>query len=1505
MPKLERLRYVSVGPSDARADDLSLPLTDREGEPTDTTLWLRNGGGKSVLLNLFFSSLHPNRRTWQKKGIDLEDYIKRDDRAVVAAQWQLDRTTGGSDPQPVRYATGVMHEYSGTRRHDTDSRLRRLYFLFRVSPRVEALHIEGLPLFTETEDGEPARRTLTNFREQLKVLRDEHPTAEVDWTEKQQEWQEMLDGLGIDPKLFEHQLHMNDYEGAAAELFKGFETPAEFTDFLVELALDLDTPGKIAKNLKKYRAKLRRRVQQYLPERELVEGLLERVEPLAELKKERAEARRTARRAMTGLRQLESTLLSRSQQLQDAVQEAKERGERHRRKADEAHEDRLRHARRAALMRREAWTQAVQHREQARSEAAEKLESAQRKRRLWTIAQPLREARRREQQARQRRRELQRRSEEHSDLLEEVREAAAAYAGVVKARLRDARQTLENIRSREETLQERAGELDEERSRLDTRRGQLESRREELGKRIRQAREALKRLREEGICEDNEMPADAHRRITEALEELDAERAELEEAREQLAERSDEIHASLQEHSEERAAARSRLDQIDDRLQDARQRREELEQDERLRALLQSHLDLNEIDLGEASPELVADLRTEVREELTRLLRLRVDREEQERALQALETRGLLPPPRDVQRVREQLTERGVDSHAGNAYLASVVRDRASARRLIRHRPEVLMSVVVRSQNWEAAQEALDGADLELDAPVPILTPTYFDREDTDEAHAPPDVRGPTRAAHFNEEAGAQAEVQQREAMEETGDRLQQVREERGRLRDAARTLESYFEQWPETWWERTRQARADERERIEELEQTIGELQDRREELVDRRGELKDRREELQSRQQDLRSRRERLQGIRARFPSGPAEMKQQQHELRAELQEIEDRLEEIAGRRRELEETRSTLADRRSQEEARKRERSRDLDGIQYVEPDEVEPTSGDREARRSSYRNVVDTYEERVEAETLRQLAREYETEAGEYREKFREQLDRTSASPELTEAEVRDELKGLEDPDRLDEHRERAEQQVESGQRDATRCKTELKRARNQLEEAETTCRDLGVKDEPVPEDAPDEREALLETADQLNEKAEEAERRNAEHQQKAAEAEQEHQTRSARHQRVQSLAERASSTRSQFEDLLADPLDDEEDAPEADRPVEDPSTAGADELKAALEELSARLRSVRNRTGELNRKRDEHEQTIRRWLGRETFDGLSSPVLRKFRGWTSAELERESERLQSDLETRHRALEGQIEEIDQNREIIARRILDVASDAVRLLESAARRSRVPEEVAGLGGERFLKITVRTPDDPRERERKITNLLDEFARDDRPPTGLEIVQRAVRRLAHPIRVKVLKPSRGQQGTQYRSITRFESMSGGQGLTAAVMLYSTLERLRSRSRGQKGQESGVLVLDNPYGVSSRPKFLELQREVARAMNVQLLYTTAIKDYEAVRMFPHIIRLRNDQIDRRTSDRLLRVDEEAAENTLESVRFEKHTDTSVPAAEPAGAGAGDGDAP
>ena len=211
MPRLMRLRYVSVGHPLARMNDLTLDFRDPDGLPTDSTVWLRNGGGKSSLLNLFFAIIRPHRAEFlggkaDSKRRTLDQYVLPGDRAVTVAEWALDAPQGSLGFDSERFVTGVFAE-----RREGSGNLRRLFFSTRVSDDVAESTLEGLPLYMDRN--RRSRRTLLTFREAWRTLRDRAPHLGPADTENQTEWRSILESARIDPELFSYQVRMNMREG--------------------------------------------------------------------------------------------------------------------------------------------------------------------------------------------------------------------------------------------------------------------------------------------------------------------------------------------------------------------------------------------------------------------------------------------------------------------------------------------------------------------------------------------------------------------------------------------------------------------------------------------------------------------------------------------------------------------------------------------------------------------------------------------------------------------------------------------------------------------------------------------------------------------------------------------------------------------------------------------------------------------------------------------------------------------------------------------------------------------------------------------------------------------------------------------------------------------------------------------------------------------------------------------------------------------------------------------
>jgi hypothetical protein len=130
-------------------------------------------------------------------------------------------------------------------------------------------------------------------------------------------------------------------------------------------------------------------------------------------------------------------------------------------------------------------------------------------------------------------------------------------------------------------------------------------------------------------------------------------------------------------------------------------------------------------------------------------------------------------------------------------------------------------------------------------------------------------------------------------------------------------------------------------------------------------------------------------------------------------------------------------------------------------------------------------------------------------------------------------------------------------------------------------------------------------------------------------------------------------------------------------------------------------------------------------------------------------------------------------------------------------------------------------------------------------------------MSLLLRAVAAAIGPrgVSVEILKPDAVLRAERVSVGQMSDVFSGGQLLTAAIALYCTMAALRANDRGQSQlRHAGTLFLDNPIGRANATYLLELQRAVADALGVQLIYTTGLFDTTALAEFPLVIRLRND---------------------------------------------------
>jgi len=1446
MPRLARLRFVSLGHPNARFDDLVLDLCDADGRATDSTLWLRNGGGKSSVLNLLFGLIRPGRRDFlggkaEARKRRIEDYVDTRDHGVVAAEWELDGADGlDLEGEPLRYLTGVFLEWR-TGRSEDDTRLRRLFFAGRVSASSPRLDIESLPLFTEHGEGRRGRRTLASFRQEWMGLRGTHPHLELAQTENQREWSELLDEAGIDPELFAYQVRMNLREGGVDELFR-FAEPEQFVDFLIELALNPALGEGVSRNVATYRRELRERKHALLPERELLDGLASRLEPIAALAAERRVIDDRVARLASTIAGLRAYLADRRAAIEREIVEARERGTRERALAEERREARDRARCRAATLRHFAAQCRHAKAEAELEEARRARATADRERRLWEAAAPLYEAQRHERRAAHYRDELDRLQAEHAPLLDELRSAAAALAAALAHRIAALRASEDAERSAERNHRADAHAALDSAAGCRERAARAEETLRALDERIQGAERERAALDAASLLEPGEPAADGLARAQETLARIETRIGELAAAVAELERRTQALHA---QRTECRALSREKAALADSSravLEEAERARRALEAD----PVLGACLEVESVDLERLPAQAIGELERQARAVLEEIVRIRVARASDDRAVMHLEQAGLLPPALDVERVHEALEQQLRTVWTGWAYIEANVAGGASRRAAVERHPELAMGVVVRDSDLEAARAVV--AELDPPPETPVVVAAQSALSNTGEGEATRIVAGPASDAYFDRDSAARELVHRQSRLDESDRRLERHGRERRDIEALAGRLREFRERFPRGWfeaqWAKVRDAeRAAERHRVR-----AGVLEHELEKVGEEKQRAGVERDDFENCRLDARAGIERLQSFVERVDAHLARWREEaaaatrtrdqagaeQAEWLSEAQGLEAAADAATARARRHGEDARAL----SEEQAR----------IDYVEGP-IAAAQGELDALRDRYRQLAASYEHEVGAEGLLQLRRQAEEEVREQRTKLAPLLD-----GELTEDEVVAALGTIHEAAQVEARRREAAEHYASAMGTLGNQSQMVERTRARLTEMRAGCEELGAAVAIAPDEAPAgpvQADAAAREADgegKANAAAAEAHAAQADSlDAQLAEAEARARELGWQERQLETISE-------DYADLVGATA----------AGAAPPESMEDERLGDEIERIRAELKSARRDFNALDERRTAAVRDIRRWTGEPRFEGLKSPVGRRVADVEPAQLEVNAEAWRDEIALRAKVIDEQLAEMDAHRDMLIDEALAAAEEGLRLLRTATRQSRLPETVPALGGAQFLRVLSHEPEDRSERRGRIGELIDEMVDEGELPRGLPLVQRAVRKAGRPLRVKVLNPDPDleRKAVDIVDMARF---SGGEQLTAAILLYCTLARLRARSRGAMRAASSVLILDNPIGRASRVRFLELQREVARAMGVQLFYTTAVNDHDALRALPNVIRMRNERVDRRTGQRLV----------------------------------------
>jgi hypothetical protein len=224
------------------------------------------------------------------------------------------------------------------------------------------------------------------------------------------------------------------------------------------------------------------------------------------------------------------------------------------------------------------------------------------------------------------------------------------------------------------------------------------------------------------------------------------------------------------------------------------------------------------------------------------------------------------------------------------------------------------------------------------------------------------------------------------------------------------------------------------------------------------------------------------------------------------------------------------------------------------------------------------------------------------------------------------------------------------------------------------------------------------------------------------------------------------------------------------------------------------------------------------------------------------------------RLLEGLDDRISTTKDNLDKMQTDFEACVTEMANLSRVALSLL-GAAMDKRVPATAPYVAGKAVLKMRANFGAINLEARRQaLTHYLDSLIQANvLPAKGSDLVAESVLRIhgGRPLGLQVLRMVI-DESQQYVPVEKI-SNSGGEGVVMALFLYVVITQLRAETQAKLQKVAGgPLILDNPFAKATSPTMWKAQRLLAQAMGVQLVFATAIQDYNALAEFSAFIRLR-----------------------------------------------------
>lgn len=835
--------------------------------------------------------------------------------------------------------------------------------------------------------------------------------------------------------------------------------------------------------------------------------------------------------------------------------------------------------------------------------------------------------------------------------------------------------------------------------------------------------------------------------------------------------------------------------------------------------------DLYRLDL----PGRVAAART-AREEVHR--KLAGERDGFATELAFLDAQGVSAVPEDVAEVTRVLRECGFsDAQAAEHYLAAFKPDAAAALELVCRSPACFTGVFVSNADPAALAAIAAERRLRLRGPVVVSKATLDGRPDST-SEISGFVFRPFSAARFNKDAAAIERHELARALEAKEDELGTSRAQLETLQALVEDLRQLHERYASHRPQELRQDRDTLDQRVIELDHQSVLAGERALEIETERRQIKAARRIADAAVNDAKRWLRDVEQYAVRYSSIAADT--------ARLPAATSARDQCESEATEARATAQTA--RRAESDARERTTKLRTQSANF----------------RASKRHYPHTDGTRVEVpETLEDLIQQYRT--AEHTLMSRRDAQQAHVSHRL--ADVRQDVLTLRDQSRTASENLTAEDiasfaSVVDIDRAITEAEQSFEQRRDEFNRADHALKIAEAKSGPVIRmirEAEEKRNVKPTVLDDFVGAAAEtcdAERDAREAQHRAAERD--IRTFDSTKSR---LADQQSELQGSLDDMKAVAVRIEDHLPDVHRSELPDLSMPAAEIKNVVGQLIRKLTAEAGTLAGLRQDCEELFDAVRSVFLADAFRQLEPQVAENLRSYMMRAACAERVFLQTRLAERIGVVQSEIDNQKRDQNACLEQLRQHVIHADDLLRRAMRCSRIPDHIPNFGGERILKIKRTLRDlSPDIVYHELNVWLDEQAISGRVPQDGAVLAAELLNRVHggrPLDIEVLKPKRDAI-QPYMRVERM-GLSGGEGVTLAMMLYAVIQRMAmdERASSKVSPSGGFLMLDNTYGMSNMLDHVVLQMAMADMLGIQLFVTTCSEDKHVLNMYPTITRL------------------------------------------------------